>query len=428
MRTRLFLLLALVGCGSSDAVPGDSGSQDGGPDAEPDGDLDATAGDQGTPCEPAPFPSLTAEDVAPGHRFEQPLYVTTAPGDPDTLYVVEKEGRIVVVQDGEVRETPFFDVRGEVLTSSEQGLLGLAFHPDYATNGRFFVFITPGGPRRNVVAEFARDPEDALRALPDEVARLVEVQDSQPNHNGGMLAFGPDGFLYVAIGDEGGGGDRFGEIGNGLARRTLFGTLLRLDVDAAPSFAAAGNPFTLPEGQPQVWAYGLRNPWRFSFDRETGDLWIGDVGQGAFEEIDYLPAGSPGGANFGLRAYEGCSVFNEENVDLAVDRVDPVLVYPHGVEDQPIGPGVSITGGYVYRGEAIPRLQGLYLYGDFRSDRVAGVRLCDGEVVQHDRFLGLTAGGDGRGTGLASFGEDGRGELLVTYLVNGLVRRIVAVE
>ncbi|MEO0322813.1 MAG: PQQ-dependent sugar dehydrogenase [Myxococcota bacterium] len=437
-RHRPLVLAFVLGCGSagtgsSDASP--DAAFDLGPAADASNDLggdDQGTDDQGTdagePCAPADFPTLAAVDVAPGHTFAQPVYVTAAPGDPDTLYVVEKEGRIVVVQDGAVRDTPFFDVRGEVLTDSEQGLLGLAFHPDYASNGRFFVFLTPGEPRRNVVAEYARDPEAPFQALPDEVERLMEVEDSRPNHNGGMLAFGPDGFLFVAMGDEGGAGDRFGTVGNGLDRTTLFGALLRLDVDAAPTFAAAGNPFTLPEGQPQVWAYGLRNPWRFSFDRVTGDLWIGDVGQNAFEEIDFLPAGAPAGANFGWRAYEGFSVFNAGNTDLAVDRVDPLLVYAHGESDQPIGPGVSITGGYVYRGEAIPALEGLYLYGDFRSDQIAGVRRCEGAVVQHERFPELSAGGDGRATGLASFGEDGRGELYVAYLVQGRVRRIVAAE
>ncbi|MEM1413624.1 MAG: PQQ-dependent sugar dehydrogenase [Myxococcota bacterium] len=415
----LFLLLA---CGDDDAPATDAGDADTGTD----GDAGGTE-DLGSACPTPAFPALTAVDVAPGVRFAQPVFATTAPGDADAIYVVEKEGTIRVVRDGAVLPTPFLDVRGEVLTASEQGLLGLAFHPDYATNGRFFVFLTPGEPRRNVVAEYARDPESPFQALPEEVERLVEVEDSQPNHNGGMLAFGPDGFLYVGIGDEGGGGDRFGEIGNGLDRTTLFGTLLRLDVDAGPSFAAAGNPFTMPEGLPQIWAYGLRNPWRFSFDRETGDLWIGDVGQNAFEEIDFLPAATPGGSNFGWRAYEGFAVFNAANVDLAEERVDPVLVYPHEVEAQPIGPGVSITGGYVYRGEAIPALDGVYLYGDFQSNQIAGVRLCEGEVVQHERLRGLARGG-GSAAGLTSFGEDAQGELLLMYLFGGELRRVVAAD
>ena len=202
------------------------------------------------------------------------------------------------------------------------------------------------------------------------MARLVEVDDPESNHNGGALAFGPDGFLYAAIGDGGGGGDRHGTIGNGLDTQTLLGKLLRLDVDArAAGYAAAGNPFSGADGLPQIWAYGLRNPWRFSFDRLTGDLYLGDVGQSAHEEIDFHARSAPGGANFGWRAYEGFEVFDDATVDLVPDHVEPVFVVTRG-GDAFLSGACSITGGYVYRGSQTTALRGRYLFGDFGSGRI----------------------------------------------------------
>ncbi|MCB9615195.1 MAG: PQQ-dependent sugar dehydrogenase [Sandaracinus sp.] len=426
-------LLLFAACGGDDDAP----STDAGPDATvvrdggmtedadvppPDSGGGADAGvDAGPPaCPSETIPMLGVEDIAPGVSFSAPIYATVAPGDTDTIYVVEKTGRIVLVRDGE-RVGTFLDVSGGLLSDGEQGLLGLAFHPGYADNGRFFLFFTPGSPRRNVVAEYRRSDADPDEADPTEVARLVEVNDSESNHNGGMIAFGPDGYLYVAMGDEGGGGDRHGMFGNGLNLSTLFGSILRLDVDAAGAdYAAAGNPFSGAEGLPQIYHYGVRNPWRFSFDRTTGDLWIADVGQNVWEEIDVLPAGTPAGRNLGWAAYEGLSVHRAELVDRVADHYEPIVVYEHNDGSAPAG-GVSITGGYVYRGSAIPSLRGWYLYGDYASPHVGAVRFCDGEVLSHERAPGLS----GRGSGLGSFGEDANGELFVVYIGDGKVYRIV---
>ncbi|MBX3251294.1 MAG: PQQ-dependent sugar dehydrogenase [Myxococcales bacterium] len=423
----LLLLLSWSGCGDDDStdvdasVPTDAPATDAPATDAPATDDASTDGGAPTECATTPIPNLRLEPLLSSGGFDSPLFVTAAPGDADTLYVIEKPGRVIVVRNRQ-RVGTFIDLTNEpLLTSGEQGLLGLAFHPDYASNGRFFLFFTPGtgdADRRNVVAEFRRSAGNPDRADRAEVARLVDVRDRESNHNGGMLAFGPDGYLYVAMGDEGGGGDRHGMIGNGLDRTTLFGSILRLDVDAeASGYAAPGNPFTLPTGQPQIWAYGVRNPWRMSFDRATGDLWVADVGQDLWEEITILPAGTAPGANLGWRAYEGLSVFDANLVDLVPEHAAPQLVYRHNDDSQPAA-GNSITGGYVYRGGAIPALRGWYLYGDFGSPHVGAVRFCDGDVTDHVRAPGLSFGG----SGLASFGEDGRGELLVVYLQSGVFR------
>ncbi len=399
---------------------------------------DTAMPDTGTPDTGPPPPScesppaLTAVDVVAGRTFNRPVFVTHAPGDDGALYIVERAGRILIARDGAVLPDPFLDISSVVTTSGgqgdERGLLGLAFHPDYADNRRFFVFYTPseGGSLRNVVAEYRRRGADPDEANPSEQQRLMDVADSEGNHNGGMVAFGPDGMLYVAMGDEGGAGDRHGAIGNGLDLNTLFGSMLRLDVDRpGADFAAAGNPFSAPEGLPQIWAYGLRNPWRFSFDAATGDMWIADVGQGSREEIDFRAADAPVGANFGWRAYEGNAVFDASLVSRVPEHAAPLVDIPRG--DSPIAGSCSITGGYVYRGEAIAGLGGNYLFGDYCSPFLAAVqRDADGEVCVYERVPGLTSGGDGAANGLASFGEGDDGELYLVYVGSGHVRRIVA--
>jgi glucose/arabinose dehydrogenase len=355
------------------------------------------------------------------------VFVTHAPGDDDSLYVVEQPGRIRIVRDGAVLAEPFLDISDGVRFFQERGLLGLAFHPDYAANGRFFVYYTPASEMRNVVAEYARSADDPDRAAEDEVRRLLRPQDPDSNHNGGMLAFGPDGRLYVGMGDGGGGCDRHPPNGNAQDLDSPFGKLHRLDVDAAErDFAASGNPFVEAAGLDTIWAYGLRNPWRFSFDRETGDLYIGDVGQDQFEEINFQPASSGGGENYGWRDFEGevsSTASGCEPTGLVEDHVPPILAIPHGIDRTVVRQAQSVAGGYVYRGQAIPALRGAYLYGDFGSRDVGAFRYCAAEdrLVGHQRLSGLT----GAGRGLASFGQDSRGELYLVYVESGEVLRIV---
>lgn len=375
-------------------------------------------------CAPPEVEGLTSVDVVEGHTFDDPLYVTQAPGGDETLYVVERAGRIRMVRDGELLEDPFLDLRDRIDSGyRERGLLGLAFHPNYESNGRFFIYYTPTSAHRNVVAEYRRRQTDPPRASKEEVARLLQPRDPEDNHNGGMITFGPDGYLYVGMGDGGGAGDRHGDIGNGQNIETPFGALHRLDVDAADrGYAAEGNPFVGREGLDTIWAYGLRNPWRYGFDSQTGDLYIADVGQNEFSEIDVLPAEAEGGANFGWRAYEGTSVYDEALVDRVDDHVEPILDWPLRSDETTLRGACSITGGYVYRGDALEGLEGAYLYGDHCSRDVAALRYCDGTVAGPVRIPGL----QGRGQGLASFGRGHDGELYLVYHGSGHVQKIVA--
>jgi len=338
-------------------------------------------------------PPLRLEPVATG--LDQPLFVTAAPGDASRLFVLEQSGRIRIVASGALLAQPFVDLSERISCCGERGLLGLAFHPSYASNGRFFVNYTNTDGDTEVV-ELARSA-NGDQASPDTVRRFFTVAQPFPNHNGGMLAFGPDGYLYVGLGDGGAGGD---PQNNGQDLDTKLGKILRIDVDAYPT-APPGN---VAGGDPDIWAYGLRNPWRFSFDRATGDLYIGDVGQNLLEEIDVAPAGQ-GGQNYGWRLMEASQCFQPPVGCDQTGLTLPVVEYDRAV-------GCSVTGGYVYRGTAIGGLDGRYLYGDYCSNRVFSFRWVDG-AVRDQLELTDDLDPDSQIQGLTSFGEDAGGELYV---------------
>jgi len=337
--------------------------------------------------------------------LDQPLYLTNA-GD-GRLFIVEKEGAIRLVQDGRLLDEPFLDIRDRVnADSSERGLLSVAFHPDYAQNGRFFVNYTNLAGNTAVSAfQVGSSPN---QADPGSESILLTIRQPYANHNGGQLQFGPDGYLYIGMGDGGSGGD---PQGNGQNPSTMLGALLRLDVDQAADAAQYGipadNPFVADAAKlPEIWATGLRNPWRFSFDRATGDLLIADVGQNQWEEVNFLPAGSPGGSNFGWNIMEGTHCY-DRNTCNQTGLVLPVIDYRHEQGR------CSITGGYVYRGSQFPTLGGVYFFGDY----------CSGEI------WGMTAGENGRFSAqvlyrspsrIASFGEDAAGELYVVDISGGI--------
>jgi glucose/arabinose dehydrogenase len=313
------------------------------------------------------------------------------------LFVIEKAGRIRIIESGQLLEPPFLDIADRVGSNgNEQGLLGLAFHPQYQENGRFFVNYTDS--RGDTVIARFQVSSDPNVADPASEVPLLGYDQPFPNHNGGAMAFGPDGYLYIGSGDGGAAGD---PIGNAQNTDTLLGKILRVDVDS-------GDPVAVPPDNPfgnEVWAYGLRNPWRISFDRLTGDLYIGDVGQGEWEEIDYLPAGSPGGANFGWDHREGAHDYEGGGPE---GMIDPVAEYSH-----PEG-GCSVTGGYVYRG-AMPEWNGIYLYGDYCSGMIWGLLQTDNGWQNRLLFdLDVT---------ITSFGQDEAGEV---YLVsdNGGIYRL----
>jgi glucose/arabinose dehydrogenase len=335
---------------------------------------------------------LQLTSVASG--LANPLYLTHA-GD-DRLFIIEQRGRIRIMRNGAVLPTPFLDITPLLSTGNEQGLLGLAFPPDYATSGRFYVYYTA----TNGDSVLARYRVGSNPDLADAASREILLQFAQPfsNHNGGWIAFGPDGFLYVASGDGGSAND---PQDNGQQLNTLLGKLLRLNVSGASAQAAPGNPFATTSGaRAEIWAYGLRNPWRASFDRQTGDLWIGDVGQSRREEINFQPAGS-GGQNYGWRRFEGtlCGTTNT-NCGSTEGFTMPVNEYDRAL-------GCSVTGGYVYRGNLYPRLRGRYFFSDFCSGRIWSIeRSGSGASATYTRTEHLATG-----LPIASFGEDRSGNL-----------------
>jgi len=357
--------------------------------------------------EPA-FPKL------PG--FRSPIFMTHIPDDSDRLLVAEQSGRIHWFENKpDVDKTTLAcDLSGRIKSGGEEGLLGVAFHPRFKENRQIFVHYTANdNPLRNVIARLTMD-ETRTKILPASREVVLEVTQPESNHNGGMIAFGKDGFLYIALGDGGGGGDRHGLIGNGQNKNTLLGKILRIDIDqkdAGKAYAIPkDNPFVGEAGtRPEIFALGLRNPWRFSFDRKTGDLWAGDVGQNAWEEIDIIEKGK----NYGWNIMEGNHSFRKKRAeDHAGELTPPVAEHPHGQAN-------CITGGYVYRGKAIPALDGWYVYGDYASRLVWVLRINDGKPTA-PKYICQAPGSP------SSFGEDQAGEVYLVSYSGGLFRLVEA--
>jgi glucose/arabinose dehydrogenase len=387
----------------------------------------ASCGGDGAAGRPTPTPTATptatpaAESPATGAArrgarlkrigdFDEPLYVTSPPGDRSRQFVVEQGGRVMVVRGGRKLRTPFLDIRNQVTEGSEQGLLSIAFAPSYAESGLFYVYYTDNAGDQRIVEYQRRDADHADEGS----ARLVlRMADSQPNHNGGLLLFGPDKLLYVGTGDGGGGGDRHGRRGNAQNLGSLLGKILRID-----PLAGGGRSYQVPQSNPfvgrpgargEVYAYGLRNPWRFSFDRKTGDLSIGDVGQDAWEEIDFKRRGNGRGANFGWRPFEGRARYTSG--ESAPGHVRPVIVRSHAAGN------CSITGGVVVRDRRLGRLRGRYVFGDYCKGRIQSTRLSP-RRARGTRRTSMKV------SSLSSFGEDAQGRVYVTSL-DGPVYRIV---
>jgi glucose/arabinose dehydrogenase len=356
---------------------------------------------------PAPFPESPSTLPDPNdYEWHAMVDGLTAPiGFEDALdgsgrlFVIEQAGVIRIIQDGNILPVPFLDIRNRVGSSgSEQGLLGLAFHPDYIENGYFFVNYTD----RNgdtVIARY-RVSADPSIADPASEVRLLQVSQPYRNHNGGDMAFGPDGYLYISLGDGGSGGD---PQNHGQSPETLLGSLLRIEVGEAESFSIPpDNPFVQGGGRPEIWAYGLRNPWRISFDRSTGDLYIADVGQNAWEEVNFQPAGSPGGENYGWNIMEASHCYQSTACDQSGLTL-PVVEYALHVEGD-----CAVTGGYVYRGSSLPEWQGIYIYGDYCSGRVWGLFQNPSGTWENGLLFET-------GARITSFGQDEAGEV---YMVN----------
>jgi glucose/arabinose dehydrogenase len=401
--TMLCLGLALAACGSSSGADRAAGSA-----AEPattEAPAESTASGTRT-ARARPAQARRGIRLVQIGSFSAPLYVTAPPGDRRRVFVVEQGGRIMVVRGGKTLARPFLDIRPLVQSGGEQGLLSMAFAPDYATSGRFYVYYTDRGAQQRIV-EYRRSSPDRARSTS---ARLVlRMDDPEPNHNGGLMVFGPDGLMYVGTGDGGGGNDHHGSRGNAQSLSSLLGKILRIDPRAAggePYRIPGSNPFASRSGaRGEIYAYGLRNPWRFSFDRATGNLSIADVGQDAVEEVSFVRSGR--GANFGWRPFEGNRrAFDEP----APGAVAPAITHLHA------SGFCSITGGYVVRDPAVPSLAGRYVYADICEGRIRAARLRPGRRAR-GRVLSLP--------GVASpssFGEDSRGRVYVTSLAGPVFR------
>lgn len=370
------------------------------PTVEPPTDTPPPATSTPVPTEtvaPTSAPADTANEVGLeliADGLTRPDYLTHA-GDA-RLFVLEQPGRIRIIANGQLLERPFLDITDRVLSSgNEQGLLSVAFEPDYASTGRFYVNYTRKGDGATMIERYtvtANDPNVADKNL---AAEILVIDQPEPNHNGGLIKFGPDGYLYVGMGDGGGAGDRHGTVGNGQDPKALLGKMLRLDVVNQATYAIPpSNPF----GN-EIWALGVRNPWRFSFDRATGDLYMADVGQNQYEEVNFQPAASAGGENYGWRIMEGTHCFNPQSNCDQTGLVRPIAEYSHAE-------GCSVTGGYVYRGAQHPALQGQYFFADYCIGTIWSLtRNAAGEWLRVDRLAA--------GMRISSFGEDVNGEVYV---------------
>jgi glucose/arabinose dehydrogenase len=387
----VLLTFGILGCGG-----GDDGS--------------GAATTKGAPADTAGA-GVSLEPV--GGHFDQPVFVTQPPGEDSDLYVVDRTGKVEIVRDGKQLPTPFIDFSGKVSTTVEQGFLSIAFAPDYEKSGLLYAYYTGKDGNQNVV-ELKRSDSDPDTVDPSSEREVLKMDDFAPNHNGGLLTFDDAGNLYIGTGDGGGRGD---PRRNAQNLGSLLGKILRIDPAASggkPYTVPADNPFVgQPGARPEVFAYGLRNPWRYSFDPGSGDLTIGDVGQDKWEEVDLIPAAQAAGANFGWSALEGEVPFNADQN--APGAIKPALVYSH---DDQVNGGCSINGGYVVRDPGVPALAGRYVYSDFCSGKIRSFKL-QGTKAVDDKATGLEAQSP------TSFGIDNAGHIYVTTL-NGDVFQITS--
>lgn len=358
------------------------------------------------------YGKLAAQDVKLQlitDQLSHPTAFAVTKKSPTLLFVAEQEGRIRVIENGKLVAAPFLDISKEVLKKEgydERGLLGLAFHPDYATNGKFYVYcsVPVENPVKNVrdhqseVREYVVSKSSLKLADATQMRKVLVFDEPESNHNGGDLKFGADGFLYISAGDGGGANDKHGTIGNAQNLTNLLGKILRIDVNKTPYTIPADNPFIkTPDAKPEIYAYGLRNPWRFSFDSKTNQLFAGDVGQNKYEEVDIITKGG----NYGWRPVEGLHDFKADDPK-PVNPIAPITEYPHSE-------GISITGGFVYRGKAIPSLTGKYIFGDMMGSIWNLTPGADNKWTRNTMSISKEAGQ----WHVYSFGQDLSGEIYV---------------
>ncbi len=370
------------------------------------------------------LPAVHLRLAYPQIKLDRPLWLCEAPDASQRLFVVEQAGRIhILPRDRKARETKvFLDISDrKPFEKNEEGLLGLAFHPEFKSNHKFYIYYTQQNPKRSVISEIEVSPDNPDAADLSTERVVMEIPEPYWNHNGGVLIFGPDGYLYVGLGDGGAANDPHG---NGQNLETLLGSILRIDVNSKTGHLAYGipndNPFVGKGNgvREEIWAYGIRNAWRMSFDRQTGDLWLGDVGQDQFEEVDLVVKGG----NYGWNFREGFHAFQNKTSPPGANFIDPILEYPHlAIYDpsNPHSPGLSITGGYVYRGHKLPNLRGVYVYADFASGTIWGLRYANQKVAASGALVTMPQ--DLKPPrNISSFGEDENGELYVLAFDGGI--------
>lgn len=358
-----------------------------------------------------------------GPALVQPLFMSGCGDGSGRLFVVEKRGTIRIVQNNTVSSDFFLDIQDLVMNSGERGLLGLAFHPQYPTTPYIYVNYVIEGTITNRISRFTLNPNNPNDIQENTEFILLEQAGVQTNHKAGGIAFGPDGYLYIGMGDGGGGGD---PSNSGQNLETLLAKMLRIDVNAPQGSLnytiPPDNPFVGEPGRDEIWAYGLRNPWRISFDRETGDFWIADVGQNLWEEVDMVLAGTPGGMNFGWDCREGNHDYEPGNCGSGTEFTWPIFEYPHSCNPCPNGYGASISGGYVYRGSEHPVLEGFYVCADYVSNYLWMIKVTSFDPLELDVYV---QDGNGLAYGLVTFGEDDDGELYASNL-DGVIYSVSA--
>ena len=376
--------------------------------------------------------SLSSELVSDG--FKKPVFVISYPTDASILYVVEQAGRIIVLDSGQKKSKPFFNINKRVVNpfrpGDERGLLGFAFHPDHENNKKFYInYIDNDG--QTIVSEFIA--ESKYKADHNSERVLLKLEQPYGNHNGGHIEFGKDGYLYIAIGDGGAAGD---PLDSGQDLTSLFGKVIRIDINGSPYSIPKSNPFYgIKNAREEIWAWGLRNVWRFSFDKKTGDIYYGDVGQNKWEEVNFEPASSSGGNNYGWRHMEASYCFEPKENCKRDGMVLPIIEYPNdayhpafalGRKNQLNVEGCSVTGGYVYRGKKLKGFEGVYFFGDYCSGNIWSFKVKDGKANAFKNRTEEINIADGEFTNyISSFGQDADGEIyIVDY--NGAVYKIIA--